>query len=31
MPKYGGHTGFMSNGEEFTHAEYRVLDFLAAC
>jgi uncharacterized protein len=31
MPKYGGHTGFVSKGEEFTYAEYRVLDFLAAC
>lgn len=31
MPKYGGHTGFVRKGEEFTYAEYRVLDFLAAC
>jgi predicted alpha/beta-fold hydrolase len=31
MPKCGGHTGFVSKGEEFTYAEYRVLDFLAAC
>jgi predicted alpha/beta-fold hydrolase len=29
MPKYGGHTGFVRKGEEFTYAEYRVLDFLA--
>jgi predicted alpha/beta-fold hydrolase len=31
MPKYGGHTGFVRKGEEFTYAEFRVLDFLAAC
>jgi len=31
MPKCGGHTGFVRKGEEFTYAEYRILDFLAAC
>jgi len=28
MPKYGGHTGFVTKGSEFTYAEYRVLEFL---
>lgn len=28
MPKRGGHTGFVQKGDEFTWAEYRVLDFL---
>lgn len=27
-PKFGGHTGFVSKGLEFTYAEFRVLDFL---
>jgi uncharacterized protein len=28
MPKRGGHTGFLVNGQEFTWAEYRFLEFL---
>ncbi len=28
MPNYGGHTGFVKKSDEFTWAEYRVLDFL---
>ncbi|WP_075352648.1 YheT family hydrolase [Algoriphagus marinus] len=28
MPKFGGHTGFVNRSQEFTWAEYRILDFL---
>jgi predicted alpha/beta-fold hydrolase len=28
MPKFGGHTGFVMRSQEFTWAEYRILDFL---
>jgi len=27
MPKFGGHTGFVKSSQEFTWAEYRILDF----
>lgn len=30
MPKYGGHTGFVMKGEEFTYAEHSVFDFLVS-
>jgi hypothetical protein len=30
MPKFGGHTGFVNKRDEFTYAEYRVLDFLVS-
>jgi hypothetical protein len=30
MPKYGGHTGFVSKDKEFTYAELSIFDFLVA-
>jgi hypothetical protein len=28
MPQFGGHTGFVKRFDEFTWAEYRILDFI---
>ena len=30
MPKFGGHTGFVQKGSEFTYAEHRVFEFLVS-